>query len=234
MVQWRYGAYYPTFIYSRFWHKFLYDRGIVPTPEPYAKRTSHGMILGENNDKMSKSRGNVINPDEVVDEFGADTLRMYEMFIGDFEKSVPWSQDGVRGCRRFLERVWRLQEILVDSDDITDELESNIHKTIKKVSEDYDHMKFNTAIASMMTLVNDIYNHGSVTKGDMKTLLILLNPVSPHITEELWQILGFKGIFMKLSGHLGRIKTIDDVIEIAVQVKWKIERADDDFYRCYC
>ena len=150
-------------LYSRFWHKFLYDCGIVPTPEPYAKRTSHGMILGENNDKMSKSRGNVINPDEVIDELGADTLRMYEMFIGDFEKSVPWSQDGVRGCRRFLERVWRLQKMLVDSNDITDELESNIHKTIKKVSEDYDQMKFNTAIAGMMTLVNDIYDYGSVT-----------------------------------------------------------------------
>ncbi len=210
-------------LYSRFWHKFLYDCGIVPTPEPYAKRTSHGMILGENNDKMSKSRGNVINPDEVVDEFGADTLRMYEMFIGDFEKSVPWSQDGVRGCRRFLERVWRLQEMLVDSNDITDELESNIHKTIKKVSEDYDQMKFNTAIAGMMTLVNDIYDYGSVTRGDIKILLTLLNPVSPHITEELWQMLGFEGMLYETEWPTwDEEKTIDDVVEIAVQINGKV------------
>ena len=210
-------------LYSRFWHKFLYDCGIVPTPEPYAKRTSHGMILGENNDKMSKSRGNVINPDDVVNEFGADTLRMYEMFIGDFEKSVPWSQDGVRGCRRFLERVWRLQGILTDSDNITGKLESNIHKTIKKVSEDYDNMKFNTAIACMMTLVNDIYDHGSLTGGDMKILLTLLNPVSPHITEELWEILGFEGmLYRAVWPKWDEAKTIDDVVEIAVQINGKL------------
>ncbi len=210
-------------LYSRFWHKFLYDYGIVPTTEPYAKRTSHGMILGENNDKMSKSRGNVINPDEVVDEFGADTLRMYEMFIGDFEKSVPWSQNGVRGCRRFLDRLWRLQEILVDSDKITDKLESNLHKTIKKVSEDYESMKFNTAIASMMTLVNDIYDHGSLTKGDLKILLILLNPVAPHITEELWETLGFEGMVYQTTWPVwDDAKTIDDVVEIAVQINGKV------------
>ncbi|HZK37623.1 MAG TPA: class I tRNA ligase family protein, partial [Clostridia bacterium] len=202
---------------------FLYDCGIVPTSEPYAKRTSHGMILGENNEKMSKSRGNVINPDDVVNELGADTLRMYEMFIGDFEKSVPWSQDGVRGCRRFLERVWRLQEILVDSDNITDKLETNIHKTIKKVSEDYDHMKFNTAIASMMTLVNDIYDHGNTTKGDMKILLTLLNPVSPHITEELWQILGFEGMLNEAAWPAwDEAKTIDEIVEIAIQINGKV------------
>lgn len=210
-------------LYSRFWHKFLYDCGIVPSPEPYQKRTSHGMILGENNDKMSKSRGNVINPDEVVDEFGADTLRMYEMFIGDFEKSVPWSQNGVKGCRRFLDRVWRLQEILVDSNEITDKLESNIHKTIKKVSEDYEHMKFNTAIASMMTLVNDIYDLGSVTKGDMRILLTLLNPVAPHITEELWEVLGFEGMVYETTWPTwDEAKTIDNVVEIAVQINGRV------------
>jgi len=211
-------------LYSRFWHKFLYDCGIVPIPEPYAKRTSHGMILGGNNEKMSKSRGNVVNPDEVVNEFGADTLRLYEMFIGDFEKSVPWSQNGVKGCRRFLDRVWRLQEVLVDSNDLTEKLESNIHKTIKKVSEDYEHMKFNTAIASMMALVNDFYDHGSVTKGDMKVFLTLLNPVAPHITEELWEELGFEGmVYEAIWPVWDEAKTIDNVVEIAVQINGKVK-----------
>ncbi len=211
-------------LYSRFWHKFLYDCGVVPTAEPYQKRTSHGMILGGNNEKMSKSRGNVVNPDEVVNEFGADTLRLYEMFIGDFEKSVPWSQNGVKGCRRFLDRVWRLQEVLVDSNDLTEKLESNIHKTIKKVSEDYEHMKFNTAIASMMALVNDFYDHGSVTKGDMKIFLTLLNPVAPHITEELWQELGFEGMVYGTTWPVwDEAKTIDNVVEIAVQINGKVK-----------
>lgn len=211
-------------LYSRFWHKFLYDCGVVPTAEPYQKRTSHGMILGENNEKMSKSRGNVVNPDEVVDEFGADTLRLYEMFIGDFEKSVPWSQNGVKGCRRFLDRVWRLQESLKDSEEITEKLESNIHKTIKKVSEDYESMKFNTAIAAMMSLVNDFYDNGSVTKGDMKVLLALLNPVAPHITEELWEQVGFEGMANETSWpKYDEEKTIDDVVEIPVQLNGKVK-----------
>lgn len=210
-------------LYSRFWHKFLYDCGIVPTPEPYQKRTSHGMILGENNEKMSKSRGNVVNPDEIVNEFGADTLRLYEMFIGDFEKSVPWSQNGVKGCRRFLDRVWRLQEILVDSHDLTEKLESNIHKAIKKVSEDYESMKFNTAIAAMMALINDFYDHGSVTKGDMKIFLTLLNPVAPHITEEIWQNLGFEGMIYQSTWPVwDEAKTIDNVVEIAFQINGKV------------
>ncbi|NLA83295.1 MAG: leucine--tRNA ligase, partial [Clostridiales bacterium] len=176
-------------LYSRFWHKFLYDIGAVPTPEPYKKRTSHGMILGENNEKMSKSRGNVINPDDIVEEYGADTLRLYEMFIGDFERSVPWSTNGVKGCRRFLDRVWRLQELLTDEEKISPQFEAAIHKTIKKVSEDYENLKYNTAIAAMMSLVNDFYSSGRVSKGDMKILLILLNPVAPHITEELWSVI---------------------------------------------
>ena len=211
-------------LYSRFWHKFLYDCGIVPTPEPYQKRTSHGMIMGENNEKMSKSRGNVVNPDDIIDESGADTLRLYEMFIGDFERSVPWSQNGVKGCRRFLDRIWRLQEFLLDEDALSPELERNIHKTIKKVSEDYENMKFNTAIATMMSLVNDFYAKGRVTKGDLQTLLVLLNPVAPHITEELWSILGNK---TKITDNQWPVwdesKTIDDVIEVAVQINGKVK-----------
>ncbi len=210
-------------LYSRFWHKFLYDCGIVTTPEPYQKRTSHGMILGENNEKMSKSRGNVINPDEIVDEFGADTLRTYEMFIGDFEKSVPWSQNGVKGCRRFLERVWRLQEILVDGDEYSKELETSMHRTIKKVSEDFETLKFNTAIASMMSLINDFNNKGQVNKAELKTFLILLNPVAPHITEEMWSELGFGGM---VNGQKwpewDENKTVEDVIEIPVQINGKV------------
>ncbi len=211
-------------LYSRFWHKFLYDCNIVPTPEPYQKRTSHGMILGENNEKMSKSRGNVVNPDEIIDEYGADTMRMYEMFIGDFEKSVPWSQNGVKGCRRFLDRVWRLQEILVDGNEFSKDLETNIHKTIKKVSEDYEVLKFNTAIASMMSLVNDFYSKGEINKAEFKILLILLNPVSPHITEELWTMQEYDGMLNEQKWpDWDDEKTVEDEIEIPIQINGKVK-----------
>ncbi len=210
-------------LYSRFWHKFLYDIGVVPTSEPYLKRTSHGMILGENNEKMSKSRGNVINPDDIVDEFGADTLRLYEMFIGDFERSVPWSTSGVRGCRRFLDRLWRIQEFLEEDEDITPQLETNIHKTIKKVSEDYENLKYNTAIAAMMTLVNDFYAFGRVTRGDFNVLLMLLNPVAPHITEELWSIHNSNSRLTDQKWpEWDESKTVEDIVEIAVQVNGKV------------
>ena len=210
-------------LYSRFWHKFLYDIGIVSTIEPYSKRTAHGMILGENHEKMSKSRGNVINPDEIVEEYGADTLRAYEMFIGDFEKSVPWSEDGVKGCRRYLERVWRLQEIVVDGEDYTKELETRIHKTIKKVTEDYESLKFNTGIAALMTLSNEFNDFGKITRKDMATYLILLNPVAPHITEELWEILELGGMLNEQEWpKYDEEKTIDDIIEMPVQVNGKV------------
>ncbi|WP_071026868.1 leucine--tRNA ligase [Peptoniphilus raoultii] len=210
-------------LYSRFWHKFLYDLGIVPTKEPYQKRTSHGMILGENGEKMSKSRGNVINPDDIVRDYGADTLRCYEMFIGDFEKPVPWSEQGVRGCRRFLERVWNLSELVKDGDFYSKELEKSIHKTIKKVSYDYENLKANTAIAALMTLLNEFNQAGKITKEDLRTYLMLLNPVAPHITEELWEV-------NELGGHLNEKswpvysedKTIDDVIELPVQFNGKV------------
>lgn len=211
-------------LYSRFWHKFLYDCGIVPCPEPYQKRTSHGMILGGNNEKMSKSRGNVINPDDVVNEFGADTLRLYEMFIGDFEKSVPWSQNGVKGCRRFLDRVWRLQELLVDGDEYSKELETSIHKTIKKVSEDFEALKYNTAIAALMSLLNEFNDAGRVNEAEFKTFLTLLNPVAPHITEELWDINGFGGMLNEQAWPTwDEAKTVEDVIEIAVQINGKVK-----------
>ncbi|MFA6308669.1 MAG: leucine--tRNA ligase [Clostridia bacterium] len=210
-------------LYSRFWHKFLFDQGIVPTPEPYKKRTSHGMILGENNEKMSKSRGNVINPDEIVEELGADTLRLYEMFIGDFEKSVPWSQNGVRGCRRFLERVWKLQRIITTATGYSKDLEINMNKTIKKVSEDFENLKFNTAIAFLMTLINDFTAKGSVTKDEFRTFLILLNPVAPHITEELWQLNGFEGMLNRVKWPVwDESKTMDEEVEIAIQINGKI------------
>ncbi|NLY78164.1 MAG: leucine--tRNA ligase [Tissierellia bacterium] len=210
-------------LYSRFWHKFLYDIGVVNTPEPYKKRTSHGMILGENNEKMSKSRGNVVNPDDIVKEFGADTLRTYEMFIGDFEKSVPWSENGVKGCRRFLERVWRLQDIVVSGDSYTKELETNIHKTIKKVSEDYETLKFNTAIAALMSLLNDFNSHGKITTTDLKTFLILLNPVAPHITEELWQVCGLEGMLHDQNWPVyDEEKIKDDQIEMPIQINGKV------------
>ncbi|OPJ59177.1 leucine--tRNA ligase [Clostridium oryzae] len=211
-------------LYSRFWHKFLYDEGYVSTPEPYNRRTSHGMILGENNEKMSKSRGNVINPDDIVNEFGADTLRTYEMFIGAFELNASWSQQGVRGCRRFLERVWRLQDMVVTGDEYSKELESNFHKTIKKVSQDFEALKFNTAIAAMMALINDIYAAGKITQGEIKTFLTLLCPVAPHIVEEIWENLGFKQrVYQQKWPVWDEKKTIDSTVEIAVQVNGKVK-----------
>ncbi|MDI6617981.1 MAG: leucine--tRNA ligase [Clostridiales bacterium] len=211
-------------LYSRFWHKFLYDIGYVPTPEPYIKRTSHGMILGENNEKMSKSRGNVINPDDIVNEFGADTLRTYEMFIGAFDQSVPWSNQGVKGCRRFLDRVWKLKYMLVEGDSYSKKLETKVNRTIKKVSLDFEQMKYNTAIAAMMALVNDFYAAGKVTRGEMKTLLILLNPVAPHITEELWQQLDFGGrLYSQKWVTWDESKTVEDSVEIAVQINGKLK-----------
>ncbi|MDR7870060.1 MAG: leucine--tRNA ligase [Tissierellaceae bacterium] len=210
-------------LYSRFWHKFLYDLGLVTTSEPYQKRTSHGMILGDNNEKMSKSRGNVVNPDDIVRDFGADTLRTYEMFIGDFEKSAPWSENGVKGCRRFLERVWRLQEILVEGSNYTKELESNIHKTIKKVTEDFDTLKFNTGIAALMTLSNEFNDNGSITKKDLETFLILLNPVAPHITEEIWEEIGLEGYLHDTTWpKYDESKTKDQVIQMPIQVNGKV------------
>ena len=186
-------------LYSRFWHKFLYDQGEVPCPEPYQKRTSHGMILGENGEKMSKSRGNVVNPDDIVRDYGADTLRTYEMFIGAFDLSASWSEDGVKGCRRFLERIWKLQDIMTDEESYSADLETKMHQTIKKVSSDFENLKYNTAIAAMMALLNDFTKKGAITKGEYKTLLILLNPVAPHITEELWQIIGGEGYVYQLT-----------------------------------
>ena len=210
-------------LYSRFWHKFLYDIGVVPTKEPYQKRTSHGMILGGNNEKMSKSRGNVVNPDDIVRDYGADTLRCYEMFIGDFEKPVPWSENGVKGCRRFLERVWNLQSLVVDGNEYTEDLASEIHKTIKKVTEDYGNLKANTAIAQLMTLSNEFSSAGKITKEDFRTFLILLNPVAPHITEELWQACDLGGILSEqVWPKYDEKMTIDDEIEIPVQFNGKV------------
>ncbi len=210
-------------LYSRFWHKFLYDIGVVPTSEPYAKRTSHGMILGENNEKMSKSRGNVINPDEVVEQLGADTLRLYEMFMGDFEKAAPWSNSSMRGCKRFLDRVFAMLDIVEGGDGYSAELEALMHRTIKKVSEDIEGLKFNTAIAALMTLVNEIYTKKSLTRGEIKTFLQLLNPFAPHMTEEMWQLLGFGGeIAYSEWPAFDAAKCVDDVIEIAVQVNGRL------------
>lgn len=209
-------------LYSRFWHKFLYDNNIVPTSEPYQKRTSHGMILGENNEKMSKSRGNVVNPDDIVNEFGADTLRTYEMFIGAFELSASWSNDGVKGCRRFLDRVWKLQDILTDEEGYSKEMETKMHQTIKKVSSDFENLKYNTAIAAMMSLINEFYKVGKVTKGEFKTLITLLNPVAPHMTEELWEIMGFGGRLYQTSWpEYDETKTVESTVEIAVQINGK-------------
>ncbi|SFQ26188.1 leucyl-tRNA synthetase [Lachnospiraceae bacterium XBB1006] len=209
-------------LYSRFWHKFLYDEGVVPTREPYKKRTSHGMILGENGEKMSKSRGNVVNPDDIVNEFGADTLRAYEMFIGAFELGASWSQEGVRGCRRFLDRVWKLGDMVVDGDAYTQDMEVRMHQTIKKVSGDFEAMKFNTAIAAMMSLVNEFYKKGSVTKAEFRTLLLLLNPVAPHMTEELWEMFGYEGrVYQAAWPTFEEAKTIENTVEIAVQINGK-------------
>ena len=211
-------------LYSRFWHKFLYDIGQVPTAEPYAKRTSHGMILGENGEKMSKSRGNVVNPDDVVNEFGADTLRLYEMFIGDFEKAAPWSNAGIKGCRRFIERYWNLQSILVDGEAIRPEMENSFHKAIKKVSYDIENLKFNTAIASLMALMNVIAEKGSINKAELSVFTMLLNPFAPHVTEEGWSEmkLGEGMVTEQPWPKYDESKCKDDVIEIVVQVNGKV------------
>ena len=197
-------------LYSRFWHKFLYDQGVVPTSEPYQKRTSHGMILGENGEKMSKSRGNVVNPDDIVDVYGADTLRTYEMFIGAFDLAASWSEDGVKGCRRFLDRVWKLQDSVTDEKGYSKDMETKMHQVIKKVSNDFENLKYNTAIAAMMALLNDFYKKGSVTADEFKTLLILLNPVAPHITEELWSVKNYGGyVYQQTWPEFDEAKTVE-------------------------
>ncbi len=210
-------------LYSRFWHKFLYDQGLVSCPEPYMKRTSHGMILGENNEKMSKSRGNVINPDDIVNEFGADTLRTYEMFIGAFELSASWSMEGVKGCRKFLERVWKLQDMLIEGDSYRENLETKIHQTIKKVSNDFESLKFNTAIAAMMSLVNDFYKEKSINKAEYATLILLLNPVAPHMTEELWESIYGGRAYQQKWPEYDEAKTVESNVEIAVQINGKVK-----------
>ena len=212
-------------LYSRFWHKFLYDIGVVPTKEPYAKRTSHGMILGANGEKMSKSRGNVVNPDDIVNEYGADTLRLYEMFIGDFEKAAPWSTNSVRGCRKFIERFWNLQEMLIDGDFIRPEVEKEFHKTIKKVGSDIENIKFNTAIAALMALINTIYATGKITKKELGIFAILLNPFAPHVTEEVWEACALgEGILAEAQWPAyDEAKCVDDTIEIVAQVNGKIK-----------
>ena len=211
-------------LYSRFWHKFLYDIGVVNTKEPYKKRTSHGMILGDNGEKMSKSRGNVVNPDDIIRDYGADTLRTYEMFIGDFEKSAPWSENGVKGCRKFLERVWKLQDMLEESEEYSESLEGEIHRTIKKVTEDYENLKFNTAIAQLMTLINEFYSNSKLTLKDFETFLILLNPVAPHITEELWELKIKNGkVHEQIWPEYDESKLVESVIEIPVQLNGKVK-----------
>lgn len=213
-------------LYSRFWHKFLYDQGVVPTKEPYQKRTSHGMILGENGEKMSKSRGNVVNPDDIVNTYGADTLRTYEMFIGTFDAAAAWSDDGVKGCRRFLDRVWKLQDMVVDEQGYSKDLETKIHQTIKKVSNDFETLKYNTAIAAMMALINEFYKAEKLTRDDFRTLLQLLNPVAPHMTEELWEIMGYeKHLFENSWPEYEEEKTVEKMQEIAVQVNGKVRAA---------
>ncbi|MBF7097221.1 leucine--tRNA ligase [Alkalibacter mobilis] len=210
-------------IYSRFWHRFLYDLGYVPTPEPYAKRSAQGLILGADGEKMSKSRGNVINPRDIIGEYGADTLRTYIMFIGDYEKPAPWSDNGVKGCKRFLDRLWKLQEILEDGDNYSKENEVLMNKTIKKVTEDYENLKFNTAIAAMMSMINEINAKGSINKREFSDLLLLLNPVAPHITEELWQLAGNEGMLHERSWpEFDESKTVEDIIEMAVQINGKV------------
>ena len=210
-------------LYSRFWYKFLYDIGVVPTKEPYKKRTSHGMILGENGEKMSKSRGNVVNPDDIVEEMGADAFRLYEMFMGAFDQPIPWSTQGARGCRRFLDRIWRMQDMLNDFDGIRPEMKALVHGTIKKVSEDYEAMKYNTAIAAMMTMVNELYNSGSVSKEEFHILLTLLNPVAPHMTEELNQRLGYEQpLYCTPWPKWDESALVKNTIEYGVQVNGKI------------
>ncbi len=211
-------------LYSRFWHKFLYDLDCVPTKEPYMRRTSHGMILGEDGQKMSKSRGNVINPDDVVNEYGADSLRLYEMFVGDFEKTAPWSTKSIKGCKRFLDRVWALQDMLIDGDDYREELKTSFHKTVKKVSEDIENLKFNTAIAALMTLINEIYASKQINKAELRTFIILLNPFAPHITEEIYQNIGFGGMLNEQKWpDYDEALCVDDTIEIVAQINGKVK-----------
>ena len=210
-------------LYSRFWHKFLYDIGEVPTPEPYAKRTSHGMILGENGEKMSKSRGNVVNPDDIVNAYGADTLRLYEMFIGDFEKSAPWSTNSLKGCRRFVERYFALQDVMTPEETLRPALEGLFHKTIKKVSEDIEQLKFNTAIAALMTLLNEITATGSITKGELRLFTLLLDPFAPHVTEEVWSKIGTSGMACQQPWpQYDEEKCKDSTVQIVVQVNGKV------------
>ena len=210
-------------LYSRFWHHFLYDIGVVPTPEPYQKRTSHGMILGADGEKMSKSRGNVVNPDEIVDELGADAFRLYEMFMGAFDQAIPWSTDGARGCRRFLDRVWRLMEVMTDSEEVSADMRYDVHTTIKKVGEDYERMKFNTAIAQMMNAALDCYQKGSVTRGELRILIQLLNPVAPHITEEINELLGSaEELVRKPWPQYDPTALVKDTVEIALQLNGKL------------
>ena len=210
-------------LYSRFWHKFLYDIGVVNTAEPYAKRTSHGMILGENGEKMSKSRGNVVNPDDIVNEFGADTFRLYEMFMGDFQKAAPWSNSSIKGCARFLDRVWNLQDIVVEGDEYSKELETTFHKLIKKVGEDIMSLGFNTAIAAMMGALNEIAEKGSITKGELKTFILLLNPFAPHMTDEMWQLQGFEGVASVAPWPVyEEAKCVESTVELPVQVNGKL------------
>ena len=211
-------------IYSRFWHRFLYDIGEVNTPEPYAKRTAQGLILGSDGEKMSKSRGNVVDPNDVVDQYGADVLRLYVLFMGDYEQAAPWSENSMKGCKRFLDRVWALQDKITDGDEYSDQFRSSMHKTIKKVSEDIEAMKFNTAIAQMMTLLNDVAAAGSMNRAEYRTLLILLNPFAPHITEELYEKMGFGGVLNEQSWpEYDPALCIDSTIEIAVQICGKIK-----------
>lgn len=211
-------------LYSRFWHKFLFDIGVVPTCEPYAKRTSHGMVLGSNSEKMSKSRGNVVNPDDVIQEYGADTLRLYEMFLGDFEKSAPWSSSSIKGCKRFLDRVWNLQEQVIDGEEYRPELRSAFNKTIKKVSEDIENLKFNTAIAAMMALLNDIYSIGSVNRKEYRDLIVLMSPFAPHISEELYQAMNFGGYVHQQSWlEWDEALCVEDQVEIVLQINGKVK-----------
>ena len=210
-------------LYSRFWHKFLYDIGVVPTKEPYQKRPRHGMILGENGEKMSKSRGNVVNPDDIVNEYGADTMRLYEMFIGDFEKAAPWNSASIKGCRRFVERVWNLQDIVSDENGIREKLEASFHKTIKKVTEDIDNLKANTAIAALMSLLNEIYDSGSITKDEYKIFTLLLNPFAPHVTEEIWEVMSFGGTVTDQKWpEYDEEKCKENSIEIVAQINGKV------------
>ena len=210
-------------LYSRFWHKFLYDIGVVPNPEPYSKRTSHGMILGENGEKMSKSRGNVVNPDEIVENYGADTMRVYEMFIGDFEKAAPWSQSSIKGSKRFLDKVWTLADIMTDETGYRKEIEAEMHRTVKKVTEDIENLKMNTAIAALMSLLNTIQASGKITKDEYKTFITLLNPFAPHITEELWVECGFEGMLNETKWpEFDEAKCVDAAVEIVVQINGKI------------